>query len=89
MSRVADRQSYAQTYKLVVVGGGGVGKSAITIQFIQVSESRVASSSLCSSVVRPVTAKLERSVAHLGLDLWSVMVIRYRRTHSIFSIRYF
>jgi len=26
-----------QTYKLVVVGGGGVGKSAITIQFIQVS----------------------------------------------------
>lgn len=25
-----------QTYKLVVVGGGGVGKSAITIQFIQV-----------------------------------------------------
>ncbi|CAH1400985.1 unnamed protein product [Nezara viridula] len=40
-SRVTDcewsneRQSYAQTYKLVVVGGGGVGKSAITIQFIQ------------------------------------------------------
>ena len=26
-----------QTYKIVVVGGGGVGKSAITIQFIQVS----------------------------------------------------
>lgn len=25
-----------QTYKLVVVGGGGVGKSSITIQFIQV-----------------------------------------------------
>ena len=23
-------------YKLVVVGGGGVGKSALTIQFIQV-----------------------------------------------------
>ncbi|XP_014242783.1 ras-like protein 2 [Cimex lectularius] len=28
-------QSYSPTYKLVVVGGGGVGKSAITIQFIQ------------------------------------------------------
>lgn len=28
--------SQTQTYKLVVVGGGGVGKSAITIQFIQV-----------------------------------------------------
>ena len=26
-------------YKLVVVGGGGVGKSALTIQFIQVSGS--------------------------------------------------
>ena len=37
MSRANERQSYAQTYKLVVVGGGGVGKSAITIQFIQVS----------------------------------------------------
>lgn len=37
MSRQNDRLSYAQTYKLVVVGGGGVGKSAITIQFIQVS----------------------------------------------------
>lgn len=35
MSKQSDRQSYAQTYKLVVVGGGGVGKSAITIQFIQ------------------------------------------------------
>lgn len=28
--------SYSQSYKLVVVGGGGVGKSALTIQFIQV-----------------------------------------------------
>ena len=27
-----------QTSKIVVVGGGGVGKSAITIQFIQVGE---------------------------------------------------
>ena len=25
-------------YKLVVVGGGGVGKSALTIQFIQVRD---------------------------------------------------
>ncbi len=28
-------------YKLVVVGGGGVGKSALTIQFIQVNPRRV------------------------------------------------
>ena len=31
-----DSNSYNQNYKLVVVGGGGVGKSALTIQFIQV-----------------------------------------------------
>ena len=31
-----DRSHLNQAYKLVVVGGGGVGKSAITIQFIQV-----------------------------------------------------
>lgn len=31
----------ASTYKLVVVGGGGVGKSAITIQFIQVRLQRM------------------------------------------------
>ena len=29
---------YNQSYKLVVVGGGGVGKSALTIQFIQVKD---------------------------------------------------
>lgn len=30
-----ESNSYNQNYKLVVVGGGGVGKSALTIQFIQ------------------------------------------------------
>ncbi|VVC27640.1 Hypothetical protein CINCED_3A012564 [Cinara cedri] len=30
-----NRPNFNQNYKLVVVGGGGVGKSAITIQFIQ------------------------------------------------------
>ena len=33
---MTDRAMMNHTYKLVVVGGGGVGKSAITIQFIQV-----------------------------------------------------
>lgn len=31
-------QGNVQTYKLVVVGSGGVGKSSVTIQFIQVSK---------------------------------------------------
>ena len=30
------KSSQIKEYKLVVVGGGGVGKSALTIQFIQV-----------------------------------------------------
>merc|ERR1712130_574015 len=33
--RMTDRAQLNQAYKIVVVGGGGVGKSAITIQFIQ------------------------------------------------------
>lgn len=36
MSKVNDRTPSHLTYKLVIVGGGGVGKSAITLQFIQV-----------------------------------------------------
>ncbi|GAC97298.1 hypothetical protein PHSY_004883 [Pseudozyma hubeiensis SY62] len=33
--RCTDRAQFLREYKLVVVGGGGVGKSALTIQFIQ------------------------------------------------------
>lgn len=36
MSKTSDSNNTSQSYKLVVVGGGGVGKSALTIQFIQV-----------------------------------------------------
>lgn len=60
MSKAADRQSYAQTYKLVVVGGGGVGKSAITIQFIQVSfsiEIRFVITDLAIQIVRMYTGE--------------------------------
>ena len=35
-SQPDNRNACSQCYKLVVVGGGGVGKSALTIQFIQV-----------------------------------------------------
>lgn len=40
MSKINDRDRSLnyQTYKLVIVGGGGVGKSAITLQFIQVGK---------------------------------------------------
>ena len=36
-SKTGDRNAFVSTFKIVVVGGGGVGKSSITIQFIQVS----------------------------------------------------
>lgn len=36
MPRNTETNTIGQTYKLVVVGGGGVGKSALTIRFIQV-----------------------------------------------------
>ena len=42
VSRVAEAMAASKDlteYKLVVVGGGGVGKSALTIQFIQVRQS--------------------------------------------------
>lgn len=32
---MVEQAQFLREYKLVVVGGGGVGKSALTIQFIQ------------------------------------------------------
>jgi GTPase SAR1 family protein len=39
-----------QTYKLVVVGSGGVGKSSVTIQFIQVVNFNSFSRTVCLMV---------------------------------------
>ena len=38
MQQHEEGNTFNQNYKLVVVGGGGVGKSALTIQFIQVNK---------------------------------------------------
>ncbi|KAH6909052.1 24 kDa ras-like protein [Coprinopsis sp. MPI-PUGE-AT-0042] len=48
---MAARAQFLREYKLVVVGGGGVGKSALTIQFIQSHfvDERVAQTSVQSS----------------------------------------
>jgi len=43
------RNACSQCYKLVVVGGGGVGKSALTIQFIQVVALLLRGVNSCSS----------------------------------------
>lgn len=53
-----------QTYKLVVVGGGGVGKSAITIQFIQVRPGLKLVTSSSSVVVAVVVVVVVNSVEH-------------------------
>ena len=53
-------------YKLVVVGGGGVGKSALTIQFIQV----IASLHLTLlSLILPITVSPR-------VTLWRSMILR-------------
>ena len=36
MAEASSNRPVSSAYKIVVVGGGGVGKSALTIQFIQV-----------------------------------------------------
>ena len=40
MSEPTSSRAVSSSYKIVVVGGGGVGKSALTIQFIQVNNTR-------------------------------------------------
>ena len=57
--------SVQEKYRLVVVGGGGVGKSALTIQFIQVSSRqkksfRELSPALISPLVRKHSEREER-----------------------------
>lgn len=53
--------SVQEKYRLVVVGGGGVGKSALTIQFIQVSSrSPFPAVALISLLMLPKTRRKER-----------------------------
>ncbi|KAK6637097.1 Ras-like protein 2 [Polyplax serrata] len=88
MSRQNDRQNYAQTYKLVVVGGGGVGKSAITIQFIQsyfVSDydPTIEDSYTKQCVIDDITAKLDNTA---GQEEFSAMREQYMRSGEGFLL---
>ncbi|PSN53595.1 Ras-like protein 2 [Blattella germanica] len=86
MSRQNDRLSYAQTYKLVVVGGGGVGKSAITIQFIQSYfvtdyDPTIEDSYTKQCVIDDVPAKLDT-----GQEEFSAMREQYMRSGEGFLL---
>ena len=58
------RRMNQNKYKIVVVGGGGVGKSAITIQFIQVSNCH-----LSSHVSKPMVMMMTAVMVKMRMKL--------------------
>ncbi|KAK2718711.1 hypothetical protein QYM36_005893 [Artemia franciscana] len=85
-----DRNSYAQTYKLVVVGGGGVGKSALTIQFIQSYfvtdyDPTIEDSYTKQCVIDDVVAKLD-ILDTAGQEEFSAMREQYMRSGEGFLL---
>lgn len=92
MSKPGDRSSVAQTYKIVVVGGGGVGKSAITIQFIQSYfvtdyDPTIEDSYTKQCVIDDVVAKLD-ILDTAGQEEFSAMREQYMRSGEGFLLVY-
>ncbi|XP_065361349.1 ras-like protein 2 [Calliphora vicina] len=82
--------SQTQTYKLVVVGGGGVGKSAITIQFIQSYfvmdyDPTIEDSYTKQCVIDDVAAKLD-ILDTAGQEEFSAMREQYMRSGEGFLL---
>ncbi|XP_013106737.1 ras-like protein 2 isoform X3 [Stomoxys calcitrans] len=82
--------SSTQTYKLVVVGGGGVGKSAITIQFIQSYfvtdyDPTIEDSYTKQCVIDDVAAKLD-ILDTAGQEEFSAMREQYMRSGEGFLL---
>ncbi|XP_059472925.1 ras-like protein 2 isoform X2 [Neocloeon triangulifer] len=80
----------AQTYKVVVVGGGGVGKSAITIQFIQSYfvtdyDPTIEDSYVKQCVIDDVPAKLD-ILDTAGQEEFSAMREQYMRSGEGFLL---
>ncbi|XP_043233432.1 ras-like protein 2 [Amphibalanus amphitrite] len=81
---------YNQTYKLVIVGGGGVGKSAITIQFIQSYfvtdyDPTIEDSYTKQCVIDDVVAKLD-ILDTAGQEEFSAMREQYMRSGEGFLL---
>ncbi|XP_055303550.1 ras-like protein 2 [Sitodiplosis mosellana] len=84
--------SHTQTYKIVVVGGGGVGKSAITIQFIQSYfvtdyDPTIEDSYTKQCVIDDVPAKLD-ILDTAGQEEFSAMREQYMRSGEGFLLVY-
>ncbi|KAL5009545.1 hypothetical protein ScPMuIL_011850 [Solemya velum] len=92
MSRNNDANSFSQSYKLVVVGGGGVGKSALTIQFIQSYfvtdyDPTIEDSYTKQCVIDDVVARLD-ILDTAGQDEFSAMREQYMRSGEGFLLVY-
>ncbi|XP_046553984.1 ras-related protein R-Ras2-like [Haliotis rubra] len=92
MSRNPDSGGYSQSYKLVVVGGGGVGKSALTIQFIQSYfvtdyDPTIEDSYTKQCVIDEVVARLD-ILDTAGQEEFSAMREQYMRSGEGFLLVY-
>ncbi|CAH1363735.1 hypothetical protein MTP99_000070 [Tenebrio molitor] len=90
MSKVTDRPNSYQTYKLVIVGGGGVGKSAITLQFIQSYfvtdyDPTIEDSYTKQCVIDDISAKLD-ILDTAGQEEFSAMREQYMRSGEGFLL---
>ncbi|XP_014681657.1 PREDICTED: ras-related protein R-Ras2-like [Priapulus caudatus] len=91
MSKSSDT-NYSQSYKLVVVGGGGVGKSALTIQFIQSYfvtdyDPTIEDSYTKQCVIDDVVARLD-ILDTAGQEEFSAMREQYMRSGEGFLLVY-
>ncbi|ESO87242.1 hypothetical protein LOTGIDRAFT_107327 [Lottia gigantea] len=87
-----DASGFSQSYKLVVVGGGGVGKSALTIQFIQSYfvtdyDPTIEDSYTKQCVIDEVVARLD-ILDTAGQEEFSAMREQYMRSGEGFLLVY-
>ena len=92
MSKTSDSNNTSQSYKLVVVGGGGVGKSALTIQFIQSYfvtdyDPTIEDSYTKQCVIDSVVARLD-ILDTAGQEEFSAMREQYMRSGEGFLLVY-
>ncbi|XP_071491088.1 ras-related protein R-Ras2-like [Diadema antillarum] len=90
MSSNATSNNHVQMHKIVVVGGGGVGKSAITIQFIQSYfvtdyDPTIEDSYTKQCVIDNIVCKLD-ILDTAGQDEFSAMREQYMRTGDGFLL---